>query len=534
MAADDFPGRSPVLLTGTLALTVIAGLAAALAQPPWGFLPGLFGFGVLMRQIDRLSSPWRWKGAFGLGWLAGLGYFVPSLIWLAQPFQVDADAQGWMAPFAVGLMAMGMALFWGTAGVLYRLLARRGPSRVLLFAAAFALFEWLRGHVLTGLPWDLPGESWRAGSAPSQGAALVGAYGMTWLTIVAAAAPFTGFEGRSGRVVALGGVAVVAGLYAFGAGRLAASLPIDPHGPRVRIVQADVEQESKYDRRIFTSIVGRYVALTGRPPADGRWPDIVVWPEGAIPAALDEYLGKGAWPRDLIGGAMRPGQTLILGGYRYGAQANGVPVAYNSLAALRLGPDGPAIVGLYDKFRLVPFGEFMPLDSVASRWGIKQFVHVGDGFTPGPPPRPLKLPGLPIVQPLICYESLFPGFTREGGEASGVRAAWIANISNDAWFGKGVGPRQHLNLASYRAIEEGLPMVRATPTGVSAIIDAYGRIVPGESLGMAAYGVIDGTLPPALASTLFNRLGDTPFLVMLIVSLSGAAVPGRARRLQRP
>ena len=529
-AAADFPGRSPVLLTGTLTLTVIAGVMAASAQPPWGFLPGLLGFGVLMRQIDRLGNPWRLKGAFGLGWLAGVGYFVPSLVWLAQPFQVDADAQGWMAPFAVALMAMGLALFWGAAAVLYRLLARRGPSRVLLFAAAFALCEWLRGHVLTGLPWDLPGESWRAGSAPSQAAALVGAYGLTWLTLAAAAAPFTALEGRSGRIVALGGVAVVAALYAFGATRLTDSRPIDPRGRTVRIVQADVEQASKYDRRLFASIVSRYVALTSRATRSGRPADIVVWPEGAIPAALDEYLGQGAWPRDLIAGALRPGQTLLLGGYRYGSQANGTPVTFNSLAALRPGPDGPVIVGLYDKFRLVPFGEFMPFDSLASRWGVKQFVHVGDGFTPGPPPRPLPLPGLPLVQPLICYESLFPGLTREGAEASGLRAAWIANISNDAWFGKGVGPRQHLNLASYRAIEEGLPMVRATPTGVSAIIDAYGRIVPGQSLGLGAYGVIDGILPPALAPTLFNRLGDTPFLVMLIVSLSGAVPPGRVKR----
>lgn len=530
MTAADFPGRSPVLLTGTLALTVAAGLFAAMAQPPWGILPGLLGFGVLMRQLDRLGNPWRWKGAFGLGWLAGVGYFIPSLIWLAQPFQVNADAQGWMAPFAVVLMAMAMAVFWGVAGVAYRLLARRGPSRILLFAAAFALCEWLRGHVLTGLPWDLPGESWRAGSAPSQGAALVGAYGMTWLTLAAAAAPFTVFEGRSGRIVAFGGVGVVVALYAFGAARLAQSVPIDPHGPRVRIVQAKVEQASKYDQRLFNSIVGRYVALTSRAPADGRRPDIVVWPEGAIPAALDDYLGKGAWTRDLIGGTLRPGQTLILGGYRYGSQADGAPMAYNSLAALRLEPGGLAIVAVYDKFRLVPFGEFMPFDSVATRWGIKQFVHVGDGFIPGPPPRPLKLPGLPIVQPLICYESLFPGLTREGGEASGVRAAWIANISNDAWFGKGVGPRQHLNLASYRAIEEGLPMIRATPTGMSAIIDAYGRIVPGERLGLGAYGVIDGALPPALVPTLFNRMGDLPFFVMLVVSLSGAAAPRRAKR----
>ena len=140
------------------------------------------------------------------------------------------------------------------------------------------------------------------------------------------------------------------------------------------------------------------------------------------------------------------------------------------------------------------------------------------------------LPGLPSMQPLICYESLFPGFTREGGEASGTRAAWIANISNDAWFGTGSGPRQHLNIASYRAIEEGLPMVRATPTGLSAVVDAYGRVVPGKHLGENVYGVIDAQLPPALPPTVFNQLGDQPFLIMLLLSLTGAAAPRRWRR----
>lgn len=523
-----FQGRKPALLTGTRILALLAGLAAALAQPPWGFLPGLLGYGLLFRLIDRRGGPARWRSAFALGWLGGFAYFVVSIAWLAQPFQVDAEAQGWMAPFAVVLVAMFLALFWGAAAGVYRALAGRQPQRVFLFAAALALAEWLRGHVLTGFPWDLPGETWRAGSAPSQIAALVGAYGLTWITLAIPASLFVAFEGPRGRLMGIGAVAAVASLYAFGAARLAGAAPADPRAPWIRIVQADVKQESKYDARLFTSIVTRYVALTARPGP--RLPDIVIWPEGAIPAAMEDYLAPGTWTHDAIAGALAPSQTLILGGYRFGSSAKGVPVTFNSLAVIRKVGDDLRVTGFYDKFRLVPFGEFMPIDSLATRWGIKQFVHVGDGFTPGPRPRPLAINGLPTVQPLICYESLFPGFTREGAEVSGVRPAWIANISNDAWFGTGSGPRQHLNIASYRAIEEGLPMIRATPTGISAIVDAYGRVVRGKRLGLGAYGVIDGPLPPALRPTLYDRLGDVPLFLMLIVSLAGAAPPGLARR----
>jgi apolipoprotein N-acyltransferase len=523
-----FEGRKPALLTGTRILALLAGLAAALAQPPWGILPGLLGYGLLFRLIDRRGGPARWRSAFALGWLAGVAYFIVSIAWLAQPFQVDAEAQGWMAPFAVALVAMFLALFWGAAAGVYRALAGSQPQRVFLFAAALALAEWLRGHVLTGFPWDLPGETWRAGSAPSQLAAVVGAYGLTWITLAISASVFVAFEGPRGRLMGIGALIAVAGLYAFGATRLAGAASADPRAPWIRIVQADVRQESKYDARLFTGIVTRYVFLTAR--AGPRLPDIVIWPEGAIPAAMEDYLAPGTWTEEVIAGAIAPNQTLILGGYRFGTAATGVPVTFNSLAVLRKVDDELQVTGFYDKFRLVPFGEFMPFDSIATRWGIKQFVHVGDGFTPGPKPRPLALDGLPTVQPLICYESLFPGFTREGAERTGVRPAWIANISNDAWFGTGSGPRQHLNIASYRAIEEGLPMVRATPTGISAIIDAYGRVEPGKRLGLGAYGVIDGPLPPALRPTLYDRLGDVPLFLMLIISLAGAAPPGLRRR----
>ena len=511
-------------------LCLAAGAAAALAQPPWGFLPGLLGYGLLFRLCDA-ASPKPLKSAFFRAWLTGAAYFMISLWWLAEPFQVDAEEQGWMAPFAVLLMAGGMALFWGAAGVAYRALAGRGIARTLLFAGTLSGFEFLRGHILTGFPWDLPGESWAAGSPPSQLAAVVGVYGLTLVTVLVAALPFA-MRIRTARGLAPGLAAglIVAGLYGFGAWRLDRSQGGMPGTLWLRVVQADVGQESKYDARAFESIVARYVALTARPAAHRI--DMVIWPEGAIPAAMEDYLAPGAWTERAIANALGPNQTLILGAYHYGQDVSGRPRTFNALAVLRHAPGGLQVVGLYDKFRLVPFGEFMPLDGLASHLGIKAMVHVGDGFSPGPRPRPLRVAGLPTMQPLICYEALFPGFTREGAAASGQRAAWIVNVSNDAWFGTGMGPMQHLNMARYRAIEEGLPIVRATPTGISAVIDAFGRIAPGQSLGEGALGVIDARLPPALAPTLFDRLGDMAFFAMLGLSLLGArfwSKPDRAR-----
>jgi apolipoprotein N-acyltransferase len=511
---DGSPRRAWI----TRGLCLLAGAAAALAQPPWGLLPGLLGYAVLLRLLDRARGERPLRAAFLRGWLAGAGYFLVCVWWLGEPFQVDAANQGWMAPFAIALMAGGLALFWGAAALAYRALAGRSIARVLVFAGVFAAAEWLRGHLFTGFPWDLPGETWRAGGLVSQSASLVGAYGLTWITLAVAAAPAMIVERGGGPVAVGAALAVLLGLLAYGAQRIAADPVAPPTAPIVRIVQADVKQASKYDPAAFTSIVTRYASLTGKLAAPR--PAIVVWPEGAIPAAIGDYLAPETWTREAVLTALAPGQVLLLGGYRVADGAVDPPVVFNSLIAVRRDADQLRLLGIYDKYRLVPFGEFIPLDTVAGRIGFKTLVHVGDGFSPGPPPRPMAAAGAPAFQPLICYEALYPGFTRAGWRASGVRASWIVNISNDAWFGFTSGPLQHLNMARYRAIEEGLPMARATPTGVSAMIDAFGRIRPGESLGQGAYGVIDARLPPALSPTLFSRLGDAPFFVMLLVSLA--------------
>ena len=514
----------------TLGLSLLAGAGAAFAFPPFGVLPGLLGYPLLLWLLDGACAERPLKSAFWRGWLAGAVFFLISTWWVAEAFLVDAKEQAWMAPIAVGLLAGGLGLFWGAAGALYAMLRPKGPLRVLVFAGCFCLFEWLRGHVLTGFPWDLAGESWRAGSAPSQAAALVGAYGLSWITVAAFASAALLAEAprrRPAQIAAGLGALSIGLLYGYGLVRLAHPLPAPAGAPWVRVVQADVAQESKYDEALFRSIVDRYTRLTAAPSA--RTPDIVIWPEGAIPDAVNDYLAPGTWTRTAILGALKPNQTLMVGAYRLAGAADN-PTAYNTLIALRAKGDGLQVTGLYDKFRLVPFGEYLPMESVLSPLGFKKMVHIGDGFTAGPRPRPITPAGVPPVQPLICYESLFPGFTAQG---DGGRPAWIVNVSNDAWFGRTSGPWQHLNIASYRAIEEGLPMVRATPTGVSAVIDAYGRIEPGARLGQGAMGVIDAALPPALAPTPFSRWGEIFFWLMMTLSAAIAVYGGVTSRISR-
>lgn len=509
---------------------LLGGLAAGAAHPPFGAAFGLLGFSLVLLRLETVQGPRPLRQAFLMGWLAGLGYFGLSTWWIGEPFLVDAAVYGWMAPFAIVLMGGGLAVFWGLAGLAYRALRPRSAWKVLVFAGVFAAAEWLRGHVLTGFPWNLVGEAWRAGSAPSQAAALVGAYGLSWITLALAATPAILMlpvrrAAQAAMLVAAGvGLTI---LYAGGAGRLAASArPVyGAHSPVLRIVQANIDQKDKWKPENLDLVFSAYEQLTKRPAA--RRPDIVIWPEGALPAVIDDLIAPGSPYAPRLRDALGSGQALLMGANRAEPDGRGGYRYFNTLLAFRRDESALRVGGYYDKFRLVPFGEFMPLGSIAGRLGIRSLVHMEDDFTAGPPPRPLVVDGVPAVQPLICYEALFPGLA-----AGGKRPAWILNISNDAWFGRTSGPWQHLNIASYRAIEQGLPIVRATPTGVSAVIDAQGRIVRGRMLGLGAYGVIDARLPPPAPPTLYSRLGDWPFGGLLVLS-AAAWLAGR-RRKPRP
>ena len=511
-------------------LSLAAGGLAAIAQPPFGILPGLLGYALLLYLVETAPVERPLRSAFWRGWLAAFAYFLIGCWWVAEAFLVDAR-QAWMAPFAVCLLPTGLGLFWGAAMAAYRWLRPRGPWRILVFAGVLSVAEWLRGHVLTGFPWNLPGETWRAGSPLSQAAALFGAYGLTWITL-AAAASFAALLWAGGRRSRFGApivaVCVLTVLWGWGALRLRHTVAIAPTAPIVRIVQPNVKEEAKYNYDNLKSIFLHYIELTARPAA--RPPDVVVWSEGAVPMSANELLDPAGGWAEIIRDALHPGATLLFGGYRMQGPADR-PRYFNSLIAVRRTGSQLEVTGVYDKYRLVPFGEYLPAESILQPLGFKDLTHIGDSFAPGPPPAPITPAGIPPVQPLICYESLFPDLVRDAVRRGPVRPRWIVNVSNDSWFGVTSGPLQHLNQASYRAIEQGLPIVRATPTGVSAVIDAYGRVVPGSRLGFGTAGVTDTPLPPALAATTYGRIGDLSFLALLLAS-AAAALCSRARALE--
>jgi len=513
------------------ALALASGLAAGFAHPPFGILPGLLGYALLLALIDT-EGPRPLRSAFFRGWLGGVGYFAVCIHWITEPFMVDAKAQGWMAPFALVLMAGGLALFWAVAASVFRALRTRRTADVLVFAGVFAGFEWLRGHIFTGFPWDLVGETWRAGSELSQAAAYVGAYGLTFLTLLIAAAPaaFTLplVRWRQAGVTLAAGVAL-AGLWGAGHARLAAAHAPASGAPVVRVVQANIDQKDKWKPENLAMVFDAYAGLSDRPAGPIGPPSVIIWPEGALPAVIDELVQPGSPYGFGLRNLLQPGQTLLMGANRVEAAPSGPAHYFNSLVAFRREAEGLRVTAVYDKHQLVPFGEYMPAGDLAGKVGFRSLVHMPDDFTAGPDPKPIAPWGVPAAQVLICYEALFPGVTRRAAARAGLRPAWILNVSNDAWFGATSGPLQHLNIASYRAIEEGLPIVRATPTGVSAVIDAYGRIAPGARLGLGAIGIVDAPLPSSLQPTPYYGLGDLYFGLMLLLSgLIGAAY--RVRR----
>ena len=306
------PHSKPLLLRSPFWLALASGALVAIAFPPFGVWPGIFGFGLLLRRLDRIGGERPLRQAFGLGWAAGFAFFLISTWWVGEAFLVDIAAHGWQAPFAVFFLAGGLGLLWGAAGVVYRWIAPVGVGRVLVFAAVFSLFEWLRGHILTGFPWDLPGEVWRAGSAPSQGAAVFGAYGMSFLVLAIGAAP--GIWRRDGgrpQVAVLAGAALaLALLWGGGAWRLASAKAPAP-ALRLRIVQANIPQAEKWTAEAFRSIVEQHLRLTATPTAHPA--DVVIWPEAAIPDAVEDLLAPDAWTRTAIIDALQPGQTLLFG-----------------------------------------------------------------------------------------------------------------------------------------------------------------------------------------------------------------------------
>ncbi|MEH7830063.1 apolipoprotein N-acyltransferase [Gemmobacter denitrificans] len=470
----------------SLGLAFGAGLAAAAGQAPlglwWLAVPAYALVTYLVIRAPNARAGFLWA------WAAGVGHFGAALSWIVQPFFVDPVRHGWMAPFALVLMAGGLALFWGLAGWAA---VRRGGRicRALLFGLCLTLAEALRGMVLTGFPWALPGHIW-IDTPVMQAAAWIGPNGLTLLTLVLALLPVA--FARRGVATAILMLAVV---WSAGLLRLAGPEP-EPRGVTLRLVQPNAEQSLKWDPDEAERLFRLQLDFTAAQPA----PDLVIWPETALPYLLDPG-------RDAAAAVARAAQGVPVA---LGAQRVEGGAAYNSLAVIGA---GGALTGLYDKAHLVPFGEYMPMGDVLHAWfGLSAFAaRQGHGYAAGPGPRLLDLGDLGKVLPLICYEAVFPNDLR----AAPGRADWILQITNDAWFGTLTGPFQHAAQARLRAVEQGLPLVRVANTGVTQVVDARGRVIAGLAFGTA--GWLDAALPGALPPTFFARHGDTALLLLLMI-----------------
>lgn len=518
-------------------LAALAGLLLGIAQPPFGIIPGLLGYAILLWALDRDLGRNPKRTAFFMGWLAGLGYFLIGCFWVAEAFLVDADTYGWMAIPAALALSGGIALFWGGFAVLYRLFAPSNMWRFVWFAALFSVLEMTRGMIFSGFPWNPAGATWLAGSAMSQVAAYVGVYGLGFLTVLTFSAPAVVRlrSGLQGFAPVIWAVLTLAGLYGLGQHRLATT-HVGTTNYVVRIVQPNIGQKAKWSRDGFRAVFNDYVAMTKAPPTAGKpWPNLVVWPEGALPASAEELMADDSWTAPVMLNLLRDKQSLIFGAYRGDQDPRLGQVWRNSMIFTRQDGEYYRIEGFYDKFKLVPFGEFLPYEKTLEAIGLKEMVHIGDGFTPGKRTAPVSFPGVPRVLPLICYEGIFSSLdqTNYSGNNALLRPQWILNISNDAWFGPTTGPRQHLNLASYRAIEEGLPMVRSTPTGISVLIDPLGRVVSGTKISANERAYRDVNLTAVVAPPVFSSQRNLFTCVMACIVLLVVTIVTCVRVLRR-
>jgi apolipoprotein N-acyltransferase len=526
-------GEGVMLLWGwrRLAAAFGAGAVAALSMPPLSLVSALFiAMPVAVWLIDGTPggrsrrSPRAILSAATLGWWFGWGYFIAGLWWLGAAFVVESDEFLWLMPFGVlGLPAV-LAVFHALAFALARLFWSTGARRIFALAAAFGAADWLRGQVLTGFPWNSFGQAFSATDVSLQAASIFGLHGLSVLAVLIAAAPAPLATGR--RPVerflapAIGALLLIA-IAGFGAQRLLLASTDTVADVRLRIMQPNISQRDKNGRMSAQAVLSRYLALSDRAtgPATAGIAGVthLIWPESPFPFLLARE------PQALSQiAALLKGQTILITG---AARAEDPPPGQGArrfFNAIHVVEGNGTIAASYDKVHLVPFGEYLPFRDLLTALGLRQFVEVPGGFEAGARRTPLMVPGLPAPLPLICYEAIFPDAVRAARADVGL----LLNVTNDGWFGATFGPYQHLAQARMRAVELGLPLVRAANTGISVITDSYGQIIRRLDLGIE--GVIDSPLPRAQTWTIYASYGQELFILILLLCNGVAA--GALRR----
>jgi apolipoprotein N-acyltransferase len=460
--------------------------------------------------IDGIASR-GWNGliaAADIGWWFGFGYFLAGLYWLGYAFLVDAATFGWLLPFAVlGLPAI-LAIYTALGVVLARLLWQRGATRILALAVCLTAMEWLRGHAFTGFPWNAFGYALTEPLALAQAASVFGLWGLTFMAIAVCASPATLIDQDAKKRRPLLPFALaaltLAALAGFGAVRLMLTPTQLVDGVHLRIMQPNLQQDVRFNYAAKQEVVERYLALSARPGLDQV--THLIWPESPFPF----FLTREADAFAQIAQGLPQNTFLFTGAMRLADPDNPAQSGvYNSIYVI---DHQASIRAVYDKVHLVPFGEYLPFEDLLERIGLQTLTEQRGGFLAGDHHRLITVPGAPSALPLICYEIIFPGELRSSEE----RPGWIVNVTNDGWFGNSSGPYQHLQQARVTAIEQGLPLVRAANTGISAVVDPVGRIV--GFLPLASEGVLDAPLPRSIGAPIYARFGDAPAAALVLIA----------------
>ncbi len=514
------------------AIAFISGAAGALALPPLAlFALVAVPLTIAVWLIDGAQDSARGRpliaslsAAFGAGWWMGFGYFLAGLWWVGSALLVDGDKFGWALPLAVVALPAALAVFPAAGYAVARLLWSPGPLRIFALAFGLGMAEWARGLLFTGFPWNDLGMVLGVNLALAQTASLVGLHGLTFLTIAIFAAPATLWrvsESRLNLTPTIVAALALALMAAFGALRLMSPPSPTVPGVKLRLIQPNIAQDdASFRPENKQAILRRYFDLSERATSPDRSGvrDVthLIWPESAFPFILSRDPQALSEIVDFLGS----GATLITGAAR---REDGSPPRYFN--SIEIVGRGGLSAQRYDKQHLVPFGEYMPFASLLERAHISQLVDIPGGFEPGSGRRILRVPGLPAAMPLICYEAIFP--IELGDLMSGAdRPTWLLNVTDDAWFGLTPGPYQHFAQARLRAIELGAPLVRDANSGISAVLDGFGREIAVAPLG--AEGVLDAELPEALAPTLQYHLGSVGATLIGMAFLA-AALTGKRR-----
>lgn len=503
MSLPDFKGWRAYL--GMLLLGAMSSLGFA----PLGYWPlTLLALALLMAAVEASANK---RQAFGRGWLFGLGHFTIGLNWIAGAFQFQDAMPVWFGWGAVVGLSLYLALFPAVvAGIAWRFGKGRPLSFLFLFAASWLVAEYMRASLFTGFAWNPIGV---IAVDRASVAALIGTYGLGAIVILAAGAMWLALR-RDGRGAVIAAFLPLLAL-AYGLeGRVSPRPVAASVQPLIHIVQPNIGQQDKWRDDYAAQNFARLARLSGHA---GAAPRLIFWPEAAIP----DYLEDEPWARARIASLIGPRDVLLTGGVSIvWGKDDQAKAAHNSLFAV----DGQGrLRGRYDKAHLVPFGEYLPMRPWLSAIGLSRLVPGDLDFWPGPGAQTIDLPGFGRMGAQVCYEIIFSGHVVDRAH----RPDFLFNPSNDAWFGSW-GPPQHLAQARLRAVEEAMPILRSTPTGISAVVDAEGRIV--AALPFRKAGFITTHLPAPRAPTLFAQFGNRlSFGLAMILLLAAIALRKRTR-----